>query len=165
MAGASAGVFHRAVTKVNLMCHLRNPLLHASQVRAEFPLASFPPHDDMNCVSSHALCGSVSLHGSEKISHWRCVTYISYSVSAQECLDSFQCESLSFPFLCVSVSLQHCCLTSLFWFIHFCNALISQVVWTLTFFFKLSFLSHAVGLWKRLVYHQFLFRFSSSFLL
>ncbi len=82
MAGASAGVFHRAVTKVNLMCHLRNPLLHASQVRAEFPLASFPPHDDMNCVSSHALCGSVSLHGSEKISHWRCVTYISSSVSA-----------------------------------------------------------------------------------
>lgn len=86
MAGASAGVqlFHTAETKVHLMCQLRNlyhPLLHASQVRAEFTLASFPPHGDMNCVSSHALCGSVSLHGSEKISHWRCVTYISSAAS------------------------------------------------------------------------------------
>ncbi len=86
MAGASAGVqlFHRQETKVNLMCQLRNlyhPLLHASQVRAEFMLASFPPHGDVNCVSSHALCGSVSLHVSEKISHWRCVTYISSAAS------------------------------------------------------------------------------------
>ncbi len=99
MAGASAGVFHRAETKVNLMCHLRNPLLHASQVRAEFPLASFPPHDDMNCVSSHALCGSVSLHGSEKISHWRCVTYISSAASLEA--SALICSSVNlslFPF-------------------------------------------------------------------
>lgn len=133
--GRSFSRFHRAETKDHLKSRLRNlyhSLLHAFQVRAEFTLASFPPHGDMNGVSSPTVCGSVAAWISENQPLEMCDLYFLSSFIWSECLDSFQCESPAFPYLCISFSLQHCCLTAVspvFWFIHFHNALISQVVW------------------------------------
>lgn len=107
-------------------------------------------HGDVDCVSSHALCGS------EKISHWRCVTYISSAASFEASALIRSSVNLSlFPVLYISLSstlLSHFSL-----FIHpfrQCTnftGFLKYSALTLTFFFKLSFILHAVGLWKILV--------------